>query len=58
MIGSIIGFKQLPKDYVNKSISLMFPAKKTKNIDRPKCYEPRQALLLAINFIKKIKESQ
>lgn len=48
MLGAIIGFKNLPPEYLKKMMRLNFADKKyAQKHDRSQFYEPRYALALA-----------
>jgi ADP-ribosylglycohydrolase len=51
MLGAIIGFKNLPKDYLKMMINLKFPVPAQKKIDRSVIYELRYALIEAYKII-------
>lgn len=55
MIGSLVGFKQLPTEYLRKMMELDFSnSKKAMKNDRPKFYEPRYAFALAYQNIERL----
>ncbi len=56
LIGSIIGFKNLPLDYVRKSISLKFDESYNFMVKRATFYEPRRTLLRALALIKRLQK--
>jgi hypothetical protein len=56
IVGSIIGFKGLPQEYVHKMINLnlSFDKNQTHTCNRPLKYEPRRAFLLILKLIGKL----
>lgn len=58
IVGSIIGFKGLPQEYVHKMINLnlSFDKNQTQSAawNRPLKYEPRRAFLLILKLIGKL----
>ena len=52
MIGSILGFKKLPKDFLGKMLALDFTNKNLKRgHDRPDFYEPRRVFIKTYQFL-------
>lgn len=52
MIGSIVGFKNLPPEYLKKLLGLRHS--RTSQRSRPNFYEPRYAFANAFKIIKKL----
>ena len=57
LVGSVLGFKGLPQEYVQKVIHLDLPPK-SKSVSttwsRPSIYEPRNAFLTLLKLVGKL----
>lgn len=57
MIGGLIGFTNLPVEYLKKQFALRLSRKEKQCSLRGPEYEPRLQFLRAMNLIKKVKKS-
>lgn len=55
MLGALIGFKRLPKQYLKKMMEVRFDTnpKNARKENRPQFYEPRVAFANAFSLIRK-----
>jgi hypothetical protein len=59
MLGSLVGFKKLPKKYLYKLMNVRFDGKSaSKSANRPTFYEPRMAYANAYKIVRKAMEVQ